>query len=175
MKSISGRWESNFNKVAGLRPPILLKKRLWHRCFSVNFVKYLRTPFLQNTSGRLLLILIKTICKVQNESCDWCCPVLFQRHWRFAEEWEKGGIILNGHNYFHLLITIHVFICIYTCPTRILIVLNIISKLLLSSIPPTRAINIWWNITSRLLVDLWQMFFISHRQTVDLISYRLLP
>ena len=33
----------------------LLKKRLWHRCFSVNFAKFLRTPFLQNISGRLLL------------------------------------------------------------------------------------------------------------------------
>ena len=28
-----------FNKVAGLRPATLLKKRLWHRCFPVNFVK----------------------------------------------------------------------------------------------------------------------------------------
>ena len=26
-------------------------KRLWHRCFPVNFVKFLRTPFLQNSSG----------------------------------------------------------------------------------------------------------------------------
>ena len=34
------------NKVAGLRPAILLKKRLWHRCFPVNFEKFLRTPFL---------------------------------------------------------------------------------------------------------------------------------
>ena len=44
-----------FNKVTGLRSATLLKKRLWHRCFLVNFVKFLRTPFLQNTSGRLLL------------------------------------------------------------------------------------------------------------------------
>ena len=44
-----------FNKVAGLRPATLLKKSLWHRCFPVNFAKFLRTPFLQNTSGRLLL------------------------------------------------------------------------------------------------------------------------
>ena len=44
-----------FNIVASLRPATLLKKRLWHRCFPVNFVKFLRTPFLQNTSGRLLL------------------------------------------------------------------------------------------------------------------------
>ena len=28
---------------------------VWHRCFPVTFVKYLRTPFVQNTSGRLLL------------------------------------------------------------------------------------------------------------------------
>ena len=55
-----------FNQTAGLRPATLLKKRLWpatllkkrlwHRCFPVNFIKFLRTPFLQNTSGRLLLI-----------------------------------------------------------------------------------------------------------------------
>ena len=29
-----------FNKVAGLRCATLLKKRLWHRCFPVNFVKF---------------------------------------------------------------------------------------------------------------------------------------
>ena len=37
------------------RATFLLKKRLWYRCFSVNFVKFLRTPFSQNTSRRLLL------------------------------------------------------------------------------------------------------------------------
>ena len=44
-----------FNKIAGLSPTTLLKKRLWHKCFPVNFTKFLRTPFLQNISGRLLL------------------------------------------------------------------------------------------------------------------------
>ena len=34
-----------FNKVAGLRPATLLKKRLWHRCFPVNFAKFPRTSF----------------------------------------------------------------------------------------------------------------------------------
>ena len=34
-----------FNKVAGLRPATLFKKRLWHRCFPMNFVKFLSTPF----------------------------------------------------------------------------------------------------------------------------------
>ena len=42
-----------FNKNADLRPAALLKKRLWHRCFPVNFAKFLRTPFLQKNSGRL--------------------------------------------------------------------------------------------------------------------------
>ena len=44
-----------FNKVAGLRPATLLRKSLLYICFPVNFVKFLTTPFVQNTSGRLLL------------------------------------------------------------------------------------------------------------------------
>ena len=44
-----------FTRVADLRPATLLKKRLWHRCFPANFVKFLRTPFLQTTSERLVL------------------------------------------------------------------------------------------------------------------------
>ena len=44
-----------FNKVTGLRPANLLIKRLRHSFFPVNFAKFLKTPFLQNFSGRLLL------------------------------------------------------------------------------------------------------------------------
>ena len=32
-----------------------IRKRLWHRCFSLNFLKFLRTPFLLNICGRPLL------------------------------------------------------------------------------------------------------------------------
>ena len=49
------RQSLSFNKVAGLKAATLLKQRLWHRCFPMNFVKFLRTPFLQSTSERLLL------------------------------------------------------------------------------------------------------------------------
>ena len=38
-----------------------IKKRLWHRCFTVNFAKCLRTPFLQNTSGQLLLFRVNRV------------------------------------------------------------------------------------------------------------------
>ena len=37
-------------------PATLLKKGLWLRCFPVSFAKFLREPFLQNTSERLLLL-----------------------------------------------------------------------------------------------------------------------
>ena len=38
-----------FNKVAGLRSVTLLKKKLRHGCFPVNFVIFLRTPFWKAT------------------------------------------------------------------------------------------------------------------------------
>ena len=38
-----------------------ITKILWHRCFPVNFAKFLRTPFLQNTSGRLLLFRVNRV------------------------------------------------------------------------------------------------------------------
>ena len=37
--------ETFFNKITGPRPVTLLKKRLRHRCFPVNFGKFLRTTF----------------------------------------------------------------------------------------------------------------------------------
>ena len=46
----------SFDKVADLRPATLLKKKLQHSCFPVNFVKFLGKPLLQNASGQLLLI-----------------------------------------------------------------------------------------------------------------------
>ena len=57
----------NFAKFTGKRlcqslffnKETLLKKRLWHRCFPVNFVKFLGKPILQNISGRLLLLYAK--------------------------------------------------------------------------------------------------------------------
>ena len=51
---ISPMLESLSNKVAGIRPATLLK-RLQHRCFSVKFVKFLRTPILKKIRERLLL------------------------------------------------------------------------------------------------------------------------
>ena len=48
-----------------LARPGTLKKRLCHKFFPVNFVKYLRTPFLENTSGRLLLIILNNHVNIE--------------------------------------------------------------------------------------------------------------
>ena len=52
----------------------LFKKRLWLRCFHVNFVKFFTTPFMQNISGRMLL----------NEVSLHYCLNKFQLQWRFC-------------------------------------------------------------------------------------------
>ena len=43
------------NKVVDFRLATFLKKRLWHRCFSVNLAKFLRTPFFTEHLRWLLL------------------------------------------------------------------------------------------------------------------------
>ena len=39
-----------------------ITKRIWHRCFHVNFARFLRTAFLQNTSEWLLLTIAFDVC-----------------------------------------------------------------------------------------------------------------
>ena len=41
----------SFKKVAGLRSVNYSKKKLWHGCFLVNFVKILKAPSLINIFG----------------------------------------------------------------------------------------------------------------------------
>ena len=48
-------WCLFFNKTVCLRPAVLLKKRLRHRCFPVKFTKFLRTPILKNIWEQLVL------------------------------------------------------------------------------------------------------------------------
>ena len=46
--------KSLFYNFAGLRPAMLLKTRLWHKCFPVNFVKFLRKPFFLETNSPII-------------------------------------------------------------------------------------------------------------------------
>ena len=58
------------------RASFLKKRRLWHKCFPVNFAKFLRIPFLQNTSGGLrgLLNLL------HNFDLSWFLSLVSFRH-----------------------------------------------------------------------------------------------
>ena len=77
-------------KKVFLRPAILLKKRLWHRCFPVNFEKFLRTPFLTEHLRRLLIM----------ETSNVRQDILLKRKrvWRFFvnKNFYIKGIINNG-------------------------------------------------------------------------------
>ena len=76
--------ESLFNKVVGLKPATLLKKSLWHRCFSVNFAKFLRTASLQSTSGGCFW-----------ESCQTSIRVVFAKIVKAITFQQMFGNFLN--------------------------------------------------------------------------------
>ena len=54
-EKITGKHLCQRPQTSGIRPATLLKVRLWHMCFFVNFVKFLRTPFLTEHLWWLLL------------------------------------------------------------------------------------------------------------------------
>ena len=54
-RSSHQRCSGKKDDLKNFRPATLLKKRLCRKCFLVNFVKFSRTPFLQNASGQQLL------------------------------------------------------------------------------------------------------------------------
>ena len=64
-----------FNKVTGVRLATFLKKRLQHTSSPVNFAKCLRTRFLQNTCGQLLVVLRSKFDLLSN-SYSFFCTVL---------------------------------------------------------------------------------------------------
>ena len=68
-----------YNKVAGLSPATLSKKRLWHRCFPVIFVKFLRIPFLTEHLCWLLL----------------CFPAFYNKSSRILESIAEVHLELN--------------------------------------------------------------------------------
>ena len=58
-----------FNKVAGIRPPTLLKKRLWHNCFPANLAKFISNTFSKEHLWWLLLNnIVLSACFMKNLS-----------------------------------------------------------------------------------------------------------
>ena len=70
--------ESLFNKVAGLRRVTLLKKRPWHRCFPVTFVKLLRTLFFVEHLWWLLNVSeTNKLCKHKHNTKETCLAGIY--------------------------------------------------------------------------------------------------
>ena len=73
-----------FHKVAGLMTATLLKKRLWHSRFPMNFAKFLRTTFfiehpwwLLQTSSLVLLISMKKSLEMSVINFQLLTPLMF--------------------------------------------------------------------------------------------------
>ena len=68
-----------FNKVACLKPATVLKKRLWHRRFPVNFPKFLKRLFLHRTHLEAAFELLKSslsfLAKFLAVLCSSYCAV----------------------------------------------------------------------------------------------------
>ena len=80
-----------FNKVAGSACN-LIKKRFWQRCFPVNFAKFLRIPFLQNTSARLLLYWTQLFCLFSDQIMLLFSTLCRSSYWRC---FIKKGVLKN--------------------------------------------------------------------------------
>ena len=83
-----------------MRPTTLLKKRLWHRCFPINFVKFLRTPFLQNTSGRLLLHVLKKylLCTLSRSSLVQTCHYYLLYYFEVKKQKQSFANKISTYN-----------------------------------------------------------------------------
>ena len=60
--------EKGFLKISQ-RPATLLKRRLWHRCFPVIFVKFLKTPF---SIEQLRLLLLSYVVQRSESEIKHC-------------------------------------------------------------------------------------------------------
>ena len=74
-----------------------IKKRLWHRCFPVNFAKILRAPFLQNTWTAAschcsqILIILRGLCPCFDHSqgdlkWDSCFHICLNSEFSWAQK-----------------------------------------------------------------------------------------
>ena len=79
-------------QASRLTPATLLKKRLWHTCFPVNFAKFIRTPFLQNTFKWVLATSFKSsVIRQKGESQNGGNKKIkhakFSKNWTFLTPW----------------------------------------------------------------------------------------
>ena len=78
-----------YKKNEFLGPAAVLKKRLWYRCFPVNFAKFSRTPLLQDTCGGFFYIEEVIICEVLQYRIKNGHMETKLRYTRIKKNWRK--------------------------------------------------------------------------------------
>ena len=87
--------QGRFHETPMIRSATLLKARLWHRCFPVNFVKFPRTPFLTEQFWWLLLDFLK-VCDSKKLPFSQAVNT-FTKFWlslKFYEIWRLSRMSL---------------------------------------------------------------------------------
>ena len=101
-----------FNRVAGLRPETLFKKRLWNIYFTVNFATFLRTPFLKNT--------VRGYFCLASKSLSYAFALLLKRkvfnpsYSTIQNAHIKPKYQINCRDYLHGKICFYFIVSIYT-------------------------------------------------------------
>ena len=111
-----------------LSPATLLKKRLWYRCFPVNFVKFLRTLFIYWTHLNDCFWILDTKVKVFHESiscflkCPWNCI-----SWNALK--ENFTVYPSLKNFCKKCYEFHYFVILVTYTHKLLFFSSIISTI----------------------------------------------
>ena len=105
---------TNRTSSPGLRTATLLKKRLWYRCFPVNFEKFLRTPFFTEGLPWLLLYEIITI----NHFC------VYRKNTRKHNQHFKLLFFKNKFTLWHIRLNIYIWKINFTSHKQYLLVLS---------------------------------------------------
>ena len=90
------------------RVSFLLKTRLWHRCFSVNFVKFLRTPKFSRLSRLVhgLRWLKKTEDFLVKSSDSRGCQIIFLLSWFYMNVFRTRNKIMEYAIHFHIQVSL---------------------------------------------------------------------
>ena len=112
----------------GVRAATLLERTLWHRCFHVNFAKFLGTPFL---TEHLRWLLRYSACRLQNfretilhpetpfmDQCLSKCQCGFRKGFNALHcllailgKWKKAGDTKKGFGALLLILQKHSIVC----------------------------------------------------------------
>ena len=94
-KKSSMREDTRKIRSSRLSLQLYLKKRLCHRCFPVNFAKFLRTPLLQNTSSGCFWNVEN--CKADNIAHNFFTEVTRKEgKWSLCKERLYKGLMIFG-------------------------------------------------------------------------------